>query len=869
MSLDTTRLVNSITIENTASSGIINVYAVTGETAAVAAPTNLQLEGCAALNATWDAVPNAASYRIDIATDQNFTQIVGDYNNKKVGTNSCQVKGLSTGVQYYARVRAVDSSGGQGPSSGIVDCQSAYSFTYSALENKFSAHCTIDGCEYDKDHKMTFTLNAENHIYTRNQIPAKLETTNAGFFTASTGYTVSDIQYFKTNAYGSVTESGSTPLGTKAPRDVGYYFAKVTFTNGTNSYSIVKPYKIYLEDANFEHERLNNQYSDEEQATIQRVRGDSATSNLKVVLNTAADEIKVYKIADMYYNNNNKDYDDLTWDTDAVSAWLDSSVYGDDASYSTPKKVEVMTSGLQTKFYSDMMTEEVKEATLVRDTSELQDGDIASQLDEADGNYYAYFKDLNFGRYVILATNKGGINYTPVVIDVIPYQNGPHTEWYVVYEFTAYLKEIVATIDKTINGHDLSDTVDFDGIVDFKVTATLPSMYADRATTHEHDYTLQVVDTMSNVYSLNPDPEPYLTYTIDTELVKVNDVPFEKGKMYTYWVFYENNPGGGTLITEDNAADYSYDGDINHIVGLYAVQEQGTLYNITSSVASTGITTITVNFNVHALKQYINTGLKQIGVDTSDVAVSLNYKATVTDNVQLASDTNINTAEVIFEKSTGEIDSTGDTVYGYTYGLKLIKEDGRRAGTYLAGATFKIYKETELDAEAAEAAIADWTENGYNSDYYVLEDDVIFKVYKQAVDTLSGQAITEGTFTSVATADGILLKGLKEGNYIIAETKAPTGYNELAEDIMFTIVRMEDEEAAQYYNGNLKNFYEMGEEEDELVLNESGIIELVVLNYAGLTLPSTGGMGTLLFTILGVGLMAVVIVLLISKKRKE
>ena len=868
MTLDTTRLVNSITIKNTASSGIINVYAVTGETAAVAAPTGLKLEGCAALNATWNAVPNATTYRIDIAKDRNFTQIVGDYNNKAVNTNSCQVKGLATGVQYYARVRAVDSSGGQGPSSEIIDCESAYSFSLSAVENKFTAYCTIDGCEYDKDHKMTFTLNAEDHIYTRNQIPAKLDQTNGSFFTASTGYTIGAINYFKTNAYGSVSEAGATALGTKAPRDVGYYFAKVTFTNGTNSYSIVKPYKIYLEEANYAQEKLNNMYSDDQQKTIMKVSGDSATSNLKVVLNTSADQIKIYKIADMYYNANNKDYDDLTWDTDAVSTWLAASPYGSDDSYSSPDKVEAMTSGLQSKFYSDMLTDEVMTATLVRDTSDLQSGDINGALDETDGSYYSYFKDLNFGRYIILATNSGGVTYTPVVIDVVPYQNGPHSDWYVIYEFEAFLKEIVATVDKTINGHDVSDTVNYGDTVDFKVSATLPSMYADRATTAEHGYTLQIVDTMSNAFALNATPEPYLTYSVDTELVHLTDIPFEAGKVYDYYVFRESNPGDGTLITESNAEEYSYDGDTSNIIGLYAVQESGTLYNITSSINANGITVITVDFNVSALKHYITTGLAQMGIASSEVVVSLNYQATVTDAVQLNSEDNINTAEVFFEKSTGEIASTSDVVRGYTYGLRVVKEDGRDAGSYLAGATFRIFKETELEADEATAAKEAFDATGVNSGFYVV-DDRIFELYTQAINTITNQAITTGEFTSVASAEGTLLRGLSEGNYIIAEIQPPSGYNELAEDIMFTITRMEDEEAAQFHNGSLRSFYEMEDDEGERTLNESGIVLLTVLNYRGLTLPSTGGMGTLLFTIIGLGIMALVIVLLISKRRRD
>jgi LPXTG-motif cell wall-anchored protein len=865
MSLDTTRLVNSITIKNTASSGVINVYAVTGETAAIAAPTGLKLEGCAALNATWDEVTGASTYRIDIARDQNFTQIVGDYNNKAVSTNSCQVKGLSTGVQYYARVRAVDKDGGQGPSSGIINCESAYSFTYSAIDNKFSSHCTIDGCDYDKDHNMTYTLKAEDSVYTRNPIPATLDTSNASFFTALTGFKVSDINYFRTSAYGSTSESGATALGTKAPRDVGYYFAKVTFSKNDTSYSIVKPYKIYLEEANYAQEKLNNLYSDEQQSTITKVRGDSATSNLRVVLNSSADQIKVYKIADMYYNDNNRDYDDLTWDTDAVTEWMAASSYGSDASYSEPKKVEVMTSSLQTKFYADMLTEEVKAATLVRDTADLSGNDVSGSFDEESGTYYTYFSNMEFGRYVVLATNSGGITYTPVVVDVIPYQNGPHTDWYVVNEFVAYLKEIVATVDKTINGHDVSDSVNYGEEVDFKVAATLPSMYTDRATLGATEYTLRIEDTMSSAFSLSS--TPYLSYKVDTENIQLPETNFEVGKVYNYYVFSDNDASGSIVVTKDNAADYSYDGVTEHIVGLHAVPESGTLYNITSEANSdNGTTLITVNFNVPALKHYIKNGLAPMGISASDVIVYLNYKATVTDQAQIASEENTNIADVYFEKSTGEIDKTTDIVRGYTYGLQVVKEDGSDEGTYLAGARFRIFKEQEM--EDTTEAVAAFEERGLNSGYYVYDDNV-YVLYDKAINTLTGEEITGGEFTSVATADGVLLKGLSEGNYIIAEVQAPSGYNELAEDIMFTITRMEDEEAAQYHQGSLKFFYEMGDEEGTTKLNESSTILLTVLNYRGLTLPSTGGIGTLLFTIFGVVIMAAVILLLIIKRRKR
>ena len=44
---------------------------------------------------------------------------------------------------------------------------------------------------------------------------------------------------------------------------------------------------------------------------------------------------------------------------------------------------------------------------------------------------------------------------------------------------------------------------------------------------------------------------------------------------------------------------------------------------------------------------------------------------------------------------------------------------------------------------------------------------------------------------------------------------------------------------------------------------------ITIVNNAGTTLPSTGGMGTTVFYVVGGGLMAVAVVLLVTKKRME
>lgn len=72
--------------------------------------------GLAALNigqnsftANWSAISGATSYRLDVSTNISFTSLV--LNNVEVTNTSRVVLGLSSGTQYFYRVRAVNSSG--------------------------------------------------------------------------------------------------------------------------------------------------------------------------------------------------------------------------------------------------------------------------------------------------------------------------------------------------------------------------------------------------------------------------------------------------------------------------------------------------------------------------------------------------------------------------------------------------------------------------------------------------------------------------------------------------------------------------------------------------------------------------------------
>lgn len=148
----------------------------------------------------------------------------------------------------------------------------------------------------------------------------------------------------------------------------------------------------------------------------------------------------------------------------------------------------------------------------------------------------------------------------------------------------------------------------------------------------------------------------------------------------------------------------------------------------------------------------------------------------------------------------------------------------------------------------------------------VIED----KVYNNG----SGSTLQNfsGVLTSVASLTGVTVKGLDTGNYILSETTNPTGYNKLAEDILFSLYELNEDIASTTYGGSYKFFADApynSIESSQTITDDDGVYKLNVLNYKGLTLPSTGGMGTLLFTILGIILMITALIVTITKNRKR
>lgn len=214
----------------------------------------------------------------------------------------------------------------------------------------------------------------------------------------------------------------------------------------------------------------------------------------------------------------------------------------------------------------------------------------------------------------------------------------------------------------------------------------------------------------------------------------------------------------------------------------------------------------------------------------------------------------------------------------YVTGIKLTKVDGQNKNQTLTGAKFEIkgkgmkvvlvnkemYKKSTTGTyymlktgEYTETVpVTDKNAKGYNADQY---DDVNQKYEKVTVvtkDTLP----TEINATGYVDENGVLtFEGLGEGTYTIKEIVAPNGYNLLKDEITTTITADAKLAGCTWTVKDSNN--------NALSVDSNHLYELTVENNAGAELPSTGGIGTTVFYVLGGVLVVCAGVLLITKRR--
>lgn len=204
--------------------------------------------------------------------------------------------------------------------------------------------------------------------------------------------------------------------------------------------------------------------------------------------------------------------------------------------------------------------------------------------------------------------------------------------------------------------------------------------------------------------------------------------------------------------------------------------------------------------------------------------IIVTYSASLNENAVIGPTGNKNDTWLKY----GNGGSVTDETKTYSYSFDLVKTDN--SNKLLAGAQFELYTNKNCTDKVA------LVEDG--NDYRVASAT-------EKATTNFTSAVIVSNDTSKITVNG--LKG--KTSYWLKEIKAPEGYNELEEPYKFI----------------------MGADNMSATLNGTqwGDGGVHVINNAGTVLPSTGGMGTTVFYVVGGGLMAVAVVLLVTKKRME
>lgn len=241
--------------------------------------------------------------------------------------------------------------------------------------------------------------------------------------------------------------------------------------------------------------------------------------------------------------------------------------------------------------------------------------------------------------------------------------------------------------------------------------------------------------------------------------------------------------------------------------------------------------------------------LGQNVVHGAGATIVVTYKATLNSNA-LTTDKESNKAELKYSNNPSSSEDKGTVktpdvpVYIYDFDIDIDKYDDtdNKAGQdanktkKLANAQFVLYKEV--------------TEENATVKYYYQWNDTAKEVKWV---TQKDQATTKKTGADGKTS----FQGIAAGSYFLEETKAPDGYNKLKDPVPVTITAEYDKDGKLTKTTANAN----------TTVNGQYIQKVEVPNKAGAVLPSTGGIGTTIFYVLGSILALGAAVLLIAKKR--
>ena len=231
--------------------------------------------------------------------------------------------------------------------------------------------------------------------------------------------------------------------------------------------------------------------------------------------------------------------------------------------------------------------------------------------------------------------------------------------------------------------------------------------------------------------------------------------------------------------------------------------------------------------------------------------VIVSYTAKLNANAKIGLPGNVNEAYLTYsnkpdQSGQGENQPTGNTpedkVIVFTYGLDVTKVDSKNAETKLKDAEFKLKNSDGKWATITDGKVTGWADA--ENDGSVLKSD------------------TEGNFK---------VTGLDDGTYTLVETKAPAGYNLPADGFSVTLTATTANNQA--WDGTaikaLTNLAVKVGQTDGTGDVTTGLGAITIKNTQGSSLPSTGGMGTVLLYVAGIAVFVLAGATLVMALRRR
>ena len=294
--------------------------------------------------------------------------------------------------------------------------------------------------------------------------------------------------------------------------------------------------------------------------------------------------------------------------------------------------------------------------------------------------------------------------------------------------------------------------------------------------------------------------------------------------------------------------DAAFDAPAKNAIKVYLSSDKVKDDNDTEITSSAEVTVtdqkITVSF----------ADLKKVnGATEEGKYIIVEYSAKLNSKAVIGGDGNRNTVYLEYsnnpnQSGTGDSDNTGktpeDKVVVFTYELDTTKVDKNDNNKKLQGAKFKLYRgdgEEKQYAQVKDGKLSGWG-NEANATELTSDDKGLFKV-----------------------------AGLDDGTYYLEETVAPDGYNKLTAPITVVI-------SADTTNGQTWTDYDHSPlTKIDVTANgtkgtgnaASGIAAVTVANVKGNTLPSTGGMGTVLLYVAGIAVFVLAGATLVMALRRR